>query len=160
MPIIIQANHEENIRNHQFKEIAEILRNGKISELSIHTLRLLADYLDGKLDKKRGGQTGDFGDDEAERIYSIFQSLTTYGCTPSERIKLIEPVVMDRDEMRKVYLDLEKNSMTKTAAYKIISEESLSLMGRSLSPEAIRKIIRRGEEISINEVDTSSPDFY
>ena len=160
MPIIIQARHEENIRNRQFKEIAEILRSGRVSELSQHTLSLLADYLDGHFDKKRGGQTNDFADDEAEKVYEIFGSLTRYGRAPAEVFKIIEPILMDREERQKIYQELKSNGMTKDAAYKIISEKSLSLIGRSLSPEAIRKIVRRGEEISSHKLGSNSSDNY
>ena len=160
MALLIQDHHENNIRNGQLKEIAELLRSGKVSELSPHTLRLLADYLDGKFDKKRGGQAADFGDDEAEKMYSTFQSLIKYGCTPAEIIILVEPSITDGEKTQKIYLDLEEHGMTKTAAYETMSKTSYSLTGRGLSPESVRKIVNHGKMISINEIDTTTSDFY
>ena len=160
MTLLIQTHHEENIYSGRFSEIAELLRSGRVSELSPHTLRLLADYLDGKFDKKRGGQVSDLGDDEAERVYFIFQSLIKYGRIPAEIIKLVEPFITDRKKIQEVYRDLEEHGMTKTTAYETISDKSFYLVGRALSVESIRKIVNRGEGIVINEIDTTSSDFY
>lgn len=148
-----QIRHQDNIRKKHFKEIAEILRSGNLSELSPATLSLLADHLEGKVKRPQGGQTADCNDEEAERMYQELQSYMEYGCSISEVFKIDREHWNDKNKIKELKEDLRNNSMGKTKAYEAMSKESYSLLNRNLSPEQIRKIVEFGEEVHNYNMD-------
>jgi len=148
-----QIGLQEDIRDHKFERITKILRSGQISELKQETLNLLADYLEGKVKRRPGGQTADCNDEEAERIYQELQSYMEYGCSTSEVMQITYDYSDDKGKIKELKNDLRKNGMKITKAREKMAKDSYALLGRKLSPESIRKITEFGEKVYNYNVD-------
>lgn len=86
MGACIQYDYADDIKNHRFEKVADLLRKGELSALDQTSLNLLADYLEGELRLPRGRKPHYDKFELAEYIYENVANLMRHGMTRGEAI--------------------------------------------------------------------------
>lgn len=84
MGATVRCDYAEDIKNHRFSRIADLLRDGKINELNREEQSLLADFLEDRLKLPKGRRPHYDTLVLAEYLHNELQSLRTCGMTTAE----------------------------------------------------------------------------
>lgn len=146
MGATVRWDYADDIKNHRFSRIADLLRDGKINELNREEQSLLADFLEGRLKLSKGRRSHYDKLVLAEYLHNELKSLRTYGMTTDELAEFFQTNATV--ENHKILLESIKTKRLnrKQALERLAKRECMGLKN-------VERLVRIGKELDKEEIE-------
>jgi hypothetical protein len=137
---ILRYDYAEEIKSHNFKHVAALIRKGDISALDQTELDLLSDFLEGKLKRPKGAPKRD-AYELAEYLYDEYLSLRNFGLTSREFSNYHQKHATP-ENYKELFHILRKSGMNRQQAIEALASE------KGMGCKNVERLIDLGRKIS------------